>query len=106
MNKDLCGSPFWTITLISYGPKWTITDEETGERRGGIDLRNPETGEVVLNEETGLSENVYGAHTCGTPIGSGTFERSWLAAKVEEICSSIYKTTNRFHFIPLRLLIR
>jgi hypothetical protein len=56
-------------------------------------LRNPETGEVVLNVETGLSEKVYGAQVCGTPIGSGAFERSWLAAKADEICSSIYKTT-------------
>jgi len=70
-----------------------VFDEETGERRGGIDLRSPETGKVVLNEGTGLSEEVYGAQVCGAPIGSGAFERSWLAANADEICSSIYKTT-------------
>jgi hypothetical protein len=61
---------------LDNAPGWLIFDEETGERRGGIDLRNPETGEVVLNEETGLSEKVYGAQVCGAPIGSGAFERS------------------------------
>jgi hypothetical protein len=61
-------------------------------------LRNPETSEVVLNEETGLSEKVYGAQVCGAPIGSDAFERSWLAAKADEICSSIYKTTKVLSF--------
>jgi hypothetical protein len=35
---------------------------------------------------------------CGTPIGSDFFERSWLAAKVDEICSIIYKTTKFLSF--------
>jgi hypothetical protein len=34
-------------------------------------LRNPETGEVVLKEETGLSGKVYGVQVCGAPIGLG-----------------------------------
>jgi hypothetical protein len=81
---------------------WLVFDEKTGERRGGIALRNPETGEVVLNEETGLSEKIYGAQVCGTPVGSGSFERSWLAAKADEICSSIYKTTKLLSFRSAR----
>jgi hypothetical protein len=67
-----------TDGALDNAPDWLIFDEETGERRGGIDLRNPETGEVVLNEETGLSEKVYGAQVCGAPIGSDAFGRSWL----------------------------
>jgi hypothetical protein len=47
----------------------------------------------VLNEETGLSEKIYGAQVLGAPIGSGAFERSWLATKAGEICSSVYKNT-------------
>jgi hypothetical protein len=95
-----------TDDALDNASDWLIFDEETGNRRGGIDLRNLETGEVVLNEETDLSEKVYGAQVCGKPIGSDSFERSWLAAKVNEVCSSIYKTTKCFHFVPLRLLIR
>ena len=87
-----------TDDALDNAPDWLIFDEETGERRGRIELRNPETGEVVLNEETGLSEEVYGAQVCGTPIGSDSFERSWLAAKADEICSSIYKTTKVLSF--------
>jgi hypothetical protein len=40
---------------LDNAPDWLMFDEKTSERRGGIDLRNPETGEVVLDEETGLS---------------------------------------------------
>jgi hypothetical protein len=87
-----------TYDALDNAPDWLIFDEETGERRGGIELWNPETGEVVLNQETGFSEKVYGAQVCGTPIGSGSFERSWLAAKADEICSSIYKTTEVLSF--------
>jgi hypothetical protein len=72
-----------TDGALDLAPDWLIFDEETGERRDGIDLRNPETGEVLLNEKTGLSEAVYGAQVCGAPIGSGAFERSWLAAKAD-----------------------
>ena len=61
-------------------------------------MRNPETGEIVLNEETGLSEKVYGAQVCEAPIGSGAFERSGLAAKADKICSNIYKTTKVLSF--------
>jgi hypothetical protein len=64
-----------TDDALDNAPNCLIFDEETGERRGGIDLRNSETGEVVLNEQTGLSEKIYGAQVCGTPIGSGAFER-------------------------------
>jgi len=35
---------------------------------------------------------------CGAPIGSDVFERSWLAAKANEICRSIYKTTKVLSF--------
>jgi hypothetical protein len=87
-----------TDGAIDNAPDWLIFDEETGERRGGIEMRNPETGEVVLNEETGLSEKVYGAQVCGTPIGSDSFEHSWLATKADEICSSIYKTRKLLSF--------
>jgi hypothetical protein len=69
-----------------------------GERRGGIDLRNPETSEVVLNVETGLCTKVYGAQVCGALIGSDAFERSWLAAKEGKIFSSNYKTTKVLSF--------
>ena len=47
-----------TNGALDNAPGWLIFDEETGERRGGIDLRNPETGEAVQNEETGLFEKV------------------------------------------------
>jgi hypothetical protein len=43
---------------LESAPGWLIFGGETGERRGGIDLRNPETGEAVQNEETGLFEKV------------------------------------------------
>jgi hypothetical protein len=43
-----------TDGALDNAPDWLIFDEETGERSGGIELRNPETGEVVLNEETRL----------------------------------------------------
>jgi hypothetical protein len=95
-----------TDDALDNVPDWLIFDEETGERRGGIDLQNSETGEVVLNERTGLSEKIYGAQVCGTPIGPDAFERSWLAAKADEICSSIYKLQMFFHFVSLRLLTR
>jgi hypothetical protein len=58
-----------------------------------IDMRDPETGEVVLDDITGLPIKVYGIKVCGAPIGDDAFERSWLAAKADEICSSINKTT-------------
>jgi hypothetical protein len=87
-----------TDGALDNAPDWHIFDEETGEHRGGIDLRNLETGEVALNEETGLSEKVYEAQVCGEPIGSSAFERSWLAPKADEICSSIYKTTKVLSF--------
>jgi hypothetical protein len=87
-----------TDDALDSAPDWLIFDEETGERRGGIELRNPEMGEVVLNEKTGLSEKVYGAQVCGTPIGSDSFERSWLVAKADEICCSIYKTKKVLSF--------
>jgi hypothetical protein len=35
---------------------------------------------------------------CGTPIGLGAFDRSWLAAEADEICSSIYKTIKVLSF--------
>jgi hypothetical protein len=44
-----------TDDALDNAPDWLIFDEETGERRGAIELRNPETGEVVLNEKTLLS---------------------------------------------------
>jgi hypothetical protein len=69
-----------TDDALDNAPDWLIFDEETGERRGGIDLWNPGTGEVVLNEKTGLSEKVYGAKVFRAPIDSGAFERSWLGA--------------------------
>jgi hypothetical protein len=87
-----------TDGALGNAPDCLIFDEETGEHREGIDLWNPETGEVVLNEETGLSEKVYGAQVRGAPIVSDAFERSRLAAKADEICSSIYKTTQVFSF--------
>jgi len=80
-----------TDDALDNAPEWFIFDEETCERRGGIDLRNLETSEVVLNEETGLFEKVYRAQVCGAPIGSGAFERSWLAVEADEICSGICK---------------
>jgi hypothetical protein len=59
-----------TDGALDNAPDWLIFDEETGMRRGGIELRNLETGEVVLNQEASLSEKVYGAQVCRTPIGS------------------------------------
>jgi hypothetical protein len=50
----------------------------------------------VLDVPTGLPKKVYGIVVCGEPIGSDVFERSWLAAKAGEICSSIDKTTQVF----------
>ena len=58
-----------------------------------IDMRDPESGEVVLDELTGLPKKVHGIVDCGAPIGDDVFIRSWLAAKADEICSSIDKTT-------------
>jgi hypothetical protein len=49
-----------TDSALDNTPGRLIFDEETGERRGVIDLRNLETGKVVLNEETGLSEKIFG----------------------------------------------
>ena len=72
-----------TDDALDNAPDWLIFDEETGELRG--EIVNPETGKVVLNQETGLSEKVYGAQVCGKPIGSDSFENSWLAAKADEI---------------------
>jgi hypothetical protein len=58
-----------------------------------IDMRDPESGDDLLDGLTGLPKKVYGIVVCGAPIGSEVPERSWLAAKVDEICSSIDKTT-------------
>jgi hypothetical protein len=39
---------------------------------------------------------------CGAPIGSGAFERSWLAAKAGEVSCSINKTTKVLSFRSAR----
>jgi hypothetical protein len=51
-----------TDDALMNAPDWLIFDEKTGKRRGGIDVRNSETGEVVLDEEKGLPKKVYGIH--------------------------------------------
>jgi hypothetical protein len=50
-----------------------------------IDMRDQESGDMVLDGLTGLPKKVYGIVVCGALICSGVFESSWLAAKASEI---------------------
>ena len=59
-----------------------------------IDLLDPESCEIVIDDLTGQPKKVLGIVVCGAPIGDDVFVRSWLAAKTNEICSSIDKITH------------
>jgi hypothetical protein len=84
-NRSKFQCPGTTVDALKDAPEWP--------KPKAIDMRDQESGDVVLNELTGLLKKVYGIVVRGAPISSDVFERSWLAAKADEICSSIDKTT-------------
>jgi hypothetical protein len=90
--------PGTTDGALKDAPEWP--------KPKAIDMRDQESGDVVLDGLTGLPKKVYGIVVCGAPISSDVLERSWLAAKADEICSSIDKLLKCFLLVRQKLLIR
>jgi hypothetical protein len=56
-------------------------------------MRDPESGDLALGGLRGLPQKADGIVVCGALISDGALELLWLAAKADETCSSINKTT-------------